>query len=70
MKPKNFPGRKNARRCEALARLDQHMASFVADGRRLDLANKERSALRSRIVAPDVARSIRTKKDRSSRGKF
>lgn len=70
MKPQNFPGRKNGRRCRALVRLNEFQASVVFDDLRLKLANQERSALTGRIVSPDMARAIRAKKDRSARGKF
>lgn len=70
MKPKNFPERKNARRCRAAVRLNEFQASVVFDDRRLKIANRERSVLTARIVTPDMARAIRTKKDRSARGKF
>jgi len=63
MKPKNFPGRKNDRR-------------VAAEGRRLRMhphnaRNKqELDALALRIMPSSMARAIRTKKDRSARGKF
>jgi len=56
MKPRNFPGRKNDRRKAALARGPSDKAG--AD------------VLRSRILPDQVARSIRTKKDRSDRGRL
>jgi len=57
MKPMNFPGRKNDRRKRALKRL-------AAD------KLEEMKILMHRIVPDSVARSIRTKKDRSARGRL
>lgn len=58
MKPKNFPGRKNDRRKRALA---QAVRFGRAD---------EVEVLKSRIIPDAMARGIRTKKDRSARGKL
>lgn len=58
MKPKNFPGRKNARRRRALAQA-------MVYGRK-----DEVEVLKARILPESIARGIRTKKDRSSRGKL
>lgn len=60
MKPANFPGRKNDRRKGALKRLK-------GDGAKKSL---EQQVLTSRILPDSVARSARTKKDRSARGKL
>jgi hypothetical protein len=62
MKPMNFPGRKNARRERALQRLMRR----ALNGRPL----KEAATLSSRIVPDEIARGVRTKKDRSARGKI
>ncbi len=78
-KPKNFPGRVNDRRIAALARIQDQLArglkmtrlgavNLTADDRaRL---NKDADALVLRIRPRDVARAIRTKKDRSGRVRF
>lgn len=58
MKLKNSPGRKNDRRKRALAQAI-----------RFDRKD-EIEILRARILPDSMARSIRTKKDRSSRGKL
>ena len=65
MKPKNFPGRKNDRRKGALARLGSGV-SLIGEGKK----EREQRALMSRIMSDGMARSIRTKKDRSARGKL
>jgi len=65
MKPKNFPGRKNDRRKGALARLGSDI-SLTGEGEK----EREQRALMSRIIPDGIARSIRTKKDRSARGKL
>ena len=72
MKPSNFPGRKNERRIRALAQLGRPQ-NTKAD--RLDRPPgfdraAEKRAVGSLIVDADTARSIRTKKDRSARGKL
>lgn len=59
MHPRNFPGRKNDRRKGALSRLNE-------SGRKTLV---EKSTLIARILPDDMARSIRTKKDRSSRAR-
>lgn len=58
MKPKNFPGRKNDRRKLALKQAIAFKRTAEVD------------ALNSRILPDAMARGIRTKKDRSARGKF
>jgi hypothetical protein len=58
MKPRNFPGRKNDRRKVALF-------EAVQFGR-----TDEAAVLRSRIVPDEMARAVRTKKDRSARSKL
>jgi hypothetical protein len=65
MKSKNFPGRKNDRRRAALKRLGTGI-SLVGEGKK----EREQRALMSSIMSNDAARSIRTKKDRSARGKL
>jgi hypothetical protein len=64
MKPANFPGRKNDRRKGALARLRPATAFNP------EKATKEQEVLRSRILPDSMARGIRTKIDRSARGKL
>ena len=54
MKCKNFPGRKNQRRIEALARMLPYR-----------LQSNEAARLERLIVDPTTARAIRTKKRRS-----
>jgi hypothetical protein len=58
MKPKNFPGRKNDRRKVALR-------EAIAYGRK-----EEAAILNARILPDAIARGVRTKKDRSARGKI
>jgi len=65
MKPRNFPGRKNDRRKAALMRLGAGV-SMIGDGKK----EREQRALMSCIMSDDVARSIRTKKDRSASSKL
>lgn len=63
MKPSNFPGRKNARRQRALARMKRPTT--------LSLAQQVEHPFfitQARIVPDEVARATRTKKDRSARG--
>lgn len=62
MKPHNRPGRKNIRRLDALDRL--------AKKKNKDAAEIEGVNLRAAIVSQSHADAIRTKKDRSARGKF
>lgn len=62
MTPKNFPGRKNQRRIDAVA-----LATKKENG---EAAKIELDNLRQAIAAPDAARAIRTKKDRSARGRI
>jgi hypothetical protein len=64
MKPRNFPGRENDRRKGALARL-KPSAAFNPEK-----AKQEQSVLKSRIIPDSMARDIRTKIDRSARGKL
>lgn len=66
MKPKNFPGRKNDRRKAALARIQPpptHLSPY-------EMACHPYSRLSAKILPDSVARAIRTKKDRSARGKI
>lgn len=68
MKTMNFPSRKNARRIGALARL---RASPASEG----LGNQlqrilEIKKLSDRIVPFEQAYAVRTKKDRSARGRL
>ena len=71
MKPKNFPGRVNERRREALARIEAKYGELLED---LDWRKKhlnivfEVATLRS-LILPS-ADHIRTKKDRTARGKL
>jgi len=58
MKPANFPGRKNNRRKRALVQAAAH-------GRKGEV-----EVLSSRILPDAIARSIRTKINRSARGKL
>jgi hypothetical protein len=64
MKPRNFPGRKNDRRKAALARLKPSVAFNP------EKAKAEQAVLCSRILPDSMARGIRTKIDRSARGKL
>jgi hypothetical protein len=64
MKPANFPGRKNARRITALARITDPRLKHS------DKAGHPYYTTKNRIMTDDVARMIRTKKDRSARGVF
>lgn len=59
MKPKNFPGRKNKRRVRALSRLGKKIAVSGNFAHK-----KEAMFLQEYIVAPEEARSIRSKKKR------
>jgi hypothetical protein len=71
MKPANFPGRKNDRRIRALAQL-QRGENTKADrlGRPPGFSrSSEIKVISSLIVSAEVARNVRTKKDRSSRAK-
>ena len=65
MKPRNFPGRKNDRRKRALKRLGSGISMTGMDAKAI-----EQRALISSIMSDSEARGIRTKKDRSARGKF
>lgn len=65
MKPLNFPGRKNDRRIRALARMEKPIG---LSAHQQSLHPYFITQLR---VLPDViARGIRTKKDRSARGRL
>jgi hypothetical protein len=66
MKPKNFPGRKNDRRKSALARMDAPRAGMSHAW----MAEHPHSLLQKKILPDPVARGIRSKKDRSARGKL
>jgi hypothetical protein len=64
MKPANFPGRRNDRRKAAFDRMVDP---------RLKHADKKDHfyyQTKKKILPDDVAYNIRTKKDRSARGKF
>lgn len=65
MKPKNFPGRKNDRRKAALSR----MRPPVGTQSHAAIALHPYTILSSRIMPDEMARAIRTKKDRTSRAK-
>lgn len=69
MRPANFPGRKNERRIDALARLTKSISKTV-DPERLAAIHNEMRFLGAIIVPVSVARSIRTKKDRSARARL
>lgn len=72
MKPKNFPSRKNARRIRALAQL-QAAKNTKADrlGRTPEFSRAaEMNALQGLIMPDSVASAVRTKKDRSGRGRL
>lgn len=64
MKPANFPGRKNARRQTALAKMTDPRLKHA------DKVGHHYYVLQARIVPDGIARMIRTKKDRSARGVF
>lgn len=66
MKPRNFPGRKNDRRIAALL----HMKAPPAGLSLAQIVEHPHDILRRRILPDAVARAIRTKKDRSARGKL
>ena len=66
MKPANFPGRKNDRRKAALDR----MTPPPKDISHHDMGMHPYSRLAARILSDAVARSIRTKIDRSATGKL
>ena len=72
MLAKNFPGRLNDRRIKALVRLEEtdrtgktlvHKTSLDEDSKRR--VKKEIKILEAKIITPEEARGIRTKKDRS-----
>jgi hypothetical protein len=66
MTPKNFPGRKNDRRMAALARLGKDNGGTPVgrtSGKSLEV---DREHLASLVTTPEMARAIRTKKDRSA----
>lgn len=65
MKPRNFPGRKNDRRARALARMAMPTGLSHAEK-----AEHPFYITQSRVIPDQVARAIRTKKDRSARGKI
>lgn len=62
MKPANFPGRKNARRLAALRRWPANPVS--------EKEERARDITALRIMSDQEARSIRTKKDRSSQARL
>lgn len=70
MKPANFPGRKNDRRKTALARMKKPELT----GSLANKAEQRRASAyhitEARVLPNSVARGIRTKKDRSARGKL
>lgn len=63
MKPANFPGRKNTRRKEALARMTVPRFELGEDKYKHPYYQTK-----NRILPDSVARGTRTKKDRSARG--
>ncbi len=72
MRPANFPGRKNERRKGALLQL---LAAKNTKADRLDRPpgfsrQSEVQAVSAAIVLDDVARSTRTKKDRSAHARL
>ena len=70
MTPKNFPGRKNDRRIAALKRLGK-LNGGTPPGRTHGLSVQANiKALADRVVPPEQARAIRTKKDRRDRAKL
>lgn len=66
MKPRNFPGRKNDRRVVALLHMKPPPAGLPLS----EIAKHPHDILRRRILPDAMARAIRTKKDRSARGKL
>lgn len=62
MKPENFPGRKNDKRIDALARLLEQKP--VTDEQKEKIA-REIKHLESTITSPGEAYAVRTKKNRS-----
>lgn len=68
MTPKNFPERRNARRQVAYAAICRYLAEPEGTVKRTTAQLvAEATVLESRIVAS--ARDVRTKRDRSARGK-
>lgn len=65
MKPKNFPGRKNERRKRALGRMKPPRGLSTEE-----LARHPFEITRLRILPDSIARSIRTKKDRSAQARI
>ena len=70
MKPKNFPDRKNKRRLVALSHLStpKYKKEHGDDKKRFS-SETEEQALQARIV-PQGLRHVRTKVNRSGRGKI
>ena len=64
MLKKNSPGRINARRINALERLENPKKALVEDKDKVRVAS-EKEILKSRILAEVEARGILTKKDRT-----
>lgn len=65
MKPCNFPGRKNDRRKRALARMTKPVGLSAAEQ-----SEHPYFITAARILPDAVARGVRTKKDRSARGRL
>jgi hypothetical protein len=66
MKPRNFPGRKNDRRIRALTRMALPPRGLSPAMR----AEHPFEITRLRIIPDTIARSVRTKKDRTNRAKL
>jgi hypothetical protein len=66
MKPMNFPGRKNQRRIDALARMKPPSSGAGHYERSIH----PYSLLKAKIIPESIARGIRTKKDRRDRAKL
>lgn len=65
MRPANFPGRKNDRRKRALKRMKAPEPGMS----HADLSEHPFVRTKLRIVPDEMARAVRTKKDRSSRAR-
>ena len=75
MKPKNFLGRKNERRIKALARLEKSLNSpklIAPDAKEqhekhVTQQQVEIAILKAKIMEPNMARGMRTKKERKAK---
>lgn len=67
-----MPGRKNERRIKARNRLNEQYANVKASNNhsQVDRLVSAIDKLNKKIVAPEIARSTRTKKDRSHTAKI